>query len=217
MPTPVELVLVDDHPLFTRGMEILLQRASGGRLTVVGTTDDAAAAAGLVRRSRPDLVLVDLAMPPPGGVRAIAAVRRTEPGVPVVALSGTEDFDLIVAAFRAGASAFLPKSAEPADLVGPLLSVTEGWSVLPPTLLARLAGASAPAVRPAVPLTAEQRRLWLRLAEGATTVEMASELNVSERTAKRMIAYLLRRLGVTTRSEAAALAGRSGLLDPERG
>jgi two-component system nitrate/nitrite response regulator NarL len=214
--TPVELVIVDDHPLFIRGLELVLPRASDGRLTVTGVTDDASQAAGLVRRCRPDVALVDLAMPAPGGVRAIAAIKRTEPVVHVVALSGTDDAELAREAFQAGAAAFLPKAAEPGELVGPLLAVVDGWSVLPPVLLALLTGRTAPVAATAAAsatLTADQRRLWRQVAAGATTVEIAERLHVSERTAKRLIAGLLRRLGVTTRSQAAALAGQAGILD----
>lgn len=212
MSAPVEVVIIDDHPLFIRGLELVLPHASDGRLTVTGVTDDAAQAAGLVRRCRPDVALVDLTMPPPGGVRAIAAIRRTEPVVHVVALSGTEDDALVREAFLAGAVAFLPKTAEPGELVGPLLAVVDGWSVLPPVVLCGLAGRAAPQAAP-VTLTADQRRLWRQVAAGATTVEIAEALHVSERTAKRLVAGLLRRLGVTTRSQAAALAGRAGILE----
>jgi DNA-binding NarL/FixJ family response regulator len=212
MSSPTEVVIVDDHPLFIRGLELVLPHASGGRLTVTGVTDDAAQAAALVRRCRPDLAVVDLTMPPPGGVRAIAAIKRTEPVVHVVALSGTDDDDLIREAFLAGAAAFLPKTAEPAELVGPLLAVVHGWAVLPPLVLSRLVG-KAPPVSTSVPLTADQRGLWRLVATGATTVEIAERLHVSERTVKRLVATLLRRLGVTTRSQAAALAGRAGVLE----
>jgi two-component system, NarL family, nitrate/nitrite response regulator NarL len=214
MSSPVEVVIVDDHPLFIRGLELLLPQASDGRLTVTGVTDDAAQAAGLVRRCRPDVAMVDLTMPPPGGVRAIAAIRRTEPVVHVVALSGTDDDDLVREAFQAGAAAFLPKTTEPGELVGPLLAVVDGWSVLPPVVLSRLAGRAAPPAA-SVTLTADQRRLWRQVAAGATTLEIAEALHVSERTAKRLVAGLLRRLGVTTRSQAAALAGRAGILDED--
>lgn len=216
MSSTVEIVIVDDHPLFVRGMELLLSTASGGRLVVTGVTAEPSAAAGLVRRCRPDIAMVDLVMPPPGGVRAISAIRRTEPGVHVVALSGTEDPDLVSEALRAGAVGFLPKTAEPHELVGPLLAVVDGWSILPATLLARLTGEAAPPARTPPRLTAEQRRLWRLLATGATTVEIAEELHVSERTVKRLVSGLLRRLGVTTRSQAATLAGQTGLLDDPR-
>lgn len=209
----IRVVLVDDHALFVRGLELLLPEASEGRVAVVGVTDDAASAALLVRRCAPDVALVDLAMPPPGGIRAIAAIRHAAPTVHVAALSGTEDPALATEAIRAGADGFLPKSAQPDELVEPLCALAYGWSVLPPSLLHHLAGREGPPARVPASLRPEQRRLWHLVATGATTADIAAELHVSERTVKRMVAALLRRLGVTTRAEAAALAGRAGLLE----
>jgi two-component system nitrate/nitrite response regulator NarL len=209
----IRVVLVDDHALFVRGMEVLLPSASGGRVAVVGVTDDASAAAGLVRRCTPDIALVDLAMPPPGGLRAIAAIRHAAPGVHVAALSGTDDHRLAAEAIRAGADGFLPKSAQPDELAEPLCALAYGWAVVPPSLLHHLAGRDTPRARIPTSLRAEQRRLWELVAVGASTADIADDLHVSERTVKRMVAALLRRLGVTTRAEAAALAGRAGLLE----
>ncbi|RJK92759.1 response regulator transcription factor [Vallicoccus soli] len=209
------VLLVDDHPLFLRGLEILLPSVSDGRIRVVGTTDDAAAAAGLVRRTAPDVAVVDLHMPAPGGVRAIAAVRRADPRVRVVAMSGTDDQELALSALEAGAEGYLPKTAEPEDLVPPLLAVVEGWSVLPAPLLTALLqrrSGSAPA-SVVSNLSQDELRLWRLVAAGRSTVDIAAELHVSERTVKRFTAALLRRLHVATRAEAAALAGRTGLLD----
>ncbi len=208
----MDVVVVDDHPLFTRGLGLLLPGVSGGTVRVVGTTDDASAAAALVRRHRADVAIVDLHMPPPGGTRAIAAIRRADPMVRVVALSGLAGADAAIEALRAGASGFLPKTADPEALVQPLLAVLDGWSVLPETLLRQLLDEATPATRTvADQLTADERRLWRLVAEGASTVDIATALHVSERTAKRLVAHLLRRLSVTTRVEAAALAGRVGL------
>src|SRR3954451_19385389 len=134
-PSPVDVIVVDDHPLFTRGLSLLLPEVSDGRVRVVGTTDDASAAAALVQRFRADVAVVDVQMPPPGGARAIAAVRRVEPAVRVVAMSGMADEDPAVEALRAGAASFLPKTADPEALVGPLLAVLAGWSVVPEALL----------------------------------------------------------------------------------
>jgi DNA-binding NarL/FixJ family response regulator len=208
----VRVVVVDDHPLFARGLELLLPEVSGGRATVVGTTGDASAAAGLVRGTQPDLALVDLHMPPPGGIRAIAAVRRTTPRVRIVAMSGHDDPGPALEALRAGAEGFLPKSSRPADLLQPLLAILDGWAVLPTDLLGALLGpvrSSRPA--PADLDQAEQRLLHL-IAAGAATTEIAFELHVSERTVKRLTAALLRKLRVSSRTEAAALAGSAGLL-----
>jgi DNA-binding NarL/FixJ family response regulator len=209
----VDVILVDDHPLFTRGLSLLLPEVSGGRVRVVGTTDDASAAAALVQRARADVAVVDVQMPPPGGARAIAAIRRVEPLVRVVAMSGLADAHAALEALRAGAVGFLPKTAAPESLVGPLLAVLDGWSVVPEPLLRSLLERSAPTEDDGIAgrLTADERRLWRLIAAGSGTVEIATTLHVSERTAKRLVAQLLRRLHVATRVEAAALAGRVGL------
>jgi DNA-binding NarL/FixJ family response regulator len=210
---PVDVVLVDDHPLFSRGLALLLPGVSDGRVRVVGTTDDASAAAALVRRHHADVAVVDLHMPPPGGTRAIAAIRRADPMVRVVALSGLAEADAAVEALRAGAAGFLPKTADPEALVRPLLAVLDGWSVLPEDLLRKLLDDATPTGEQGVAerLTADERRLWRLVADGAPTMEIATTLHVSERTAKRLVASLLRRLGVSTRVEAATLAGRVNL------
>ncbi len=210
---PVSVIVVDDHPLFTRGLSLLLPEVSGGAVRVVGTTDDASAAAALALRTQADLAVVDLQMPPPGGVRAIAAVLRVQPLLRVVAMSGQADEHAAIEALRAGAAAFLPKTAAPEALVRPLLDVLDGWSVVPEALLRSLLERSVPGEDEGVVsrLTADERRLWRLVAAGAGTVDIAMTLHVSERTAKRLVAQLLRRLGVSSRVEAAALAGRAGL------
>ncbi|MEV1333233.1 response regulator transcription factor [Micromonospora costi] len=200
---------MDDHPLFVRGLELLLPAITDKRAEVVGSTGDAASAASLVSRCLPDLALVDLHMPPPGGIRAVAAVRRTTPRVRVVAMSGGGDPAPALEALRAGAEGYLPKTSEPEELLPPLLAILDGWAVLPSALLR---GLLRPAHTPSVDLDAEERRLLQAIAAGKSTLEIADHLHVSERTVKRMTAALLRKLRVSTRAEAAALAGHAGLL-----
>ncbi|MGC5308169.1 response regulator [Micromonospora zamorensis] len=206
----MRLVVVDDHPLFVRGLELLLPITTDGRAEVVASTGDAAAAAALVSRWRPDLALVDLHMPPPGGIRAVGAIRRTTPRVRVVAMSGAADPAAALEALRAGAEGFLPKTSEPEELLPPLLAVLKGWAVLPAELLHAMLRPNRAA---AVDLDGEERRLLRAIAVGRNTIEIADELHVSERTVKRMTAALLRKLRVSNRAEAAALAGHAGLLD----
>ncbi|MGS2615042.1 response regulator transcription factor [Micromonospora sp. LZ34] len=205
----LRLAVVDDHPLFVRGLELLLPASTGGRAEVVGSTGDASAAASLVSRCLPDLALVDLHMPPPGGIRAVAAIRRTNPRVRVVAMSGSDDPAPALDALRAGAEGFLPKSAEPEELLPPLLAILDGWAVLPSDLLRALL---RPSRTTPVDLDGEERRLLQAIAAGRSTLEIADQLHVSERTVKRMTATLLRKLRVSSRAEAAALAGHAGLL-----
>jgi two-component system, NarL family, nitrate/nitrite response regulator NarL len=212
MQTAVRVIVVDDHPLFVGGLELLLPEVSDGRAVVVGSTGDASAAAGLVRRTVPDLVLVDLHMPPPGGVRAIAAIRRTTPRVRIVAMSGDDDPAPALEALRAGAEGFLPKTADAKEVLQPLLAILDGWAVLPSDLLSALL-APARGMRPApVDLDAAEKQLLQLIAAGATTTEIALRLHVSERTVKRLTATLLRKLRVSSRAEAAALAGSAGIV-----
>ncbi|MDN5750457.1 MAG: response regulator transcription factor [Pseudonocardia sp.] len=212
----VRIVVVDRQPLFSRGLELLLPAVSEDRVQVVAVTDAADAAAGLARRHAPDLVLVDLGLGPPGGLRAAAAVLRAEPRTAVLAMVAghTEEDDLLAEeALRVGVAGVLVKAQEPEALLAPLLAAADGWAVVPPRLLNRLASCAGRARRHDGPLAAAQRRLWALIAAGTSTQQIAARLHVSERTVKRLTAALLRRLGVANRTEAAALAGRAGVAE----
>jgi DNA-binding NarL/FixJ family response regulator len=213
----VRLALVDDGGQFGRGVEEVIEGASGGAITVVGRTDDHRAAVDLVRRRRPEVVLLDLALGP-AGMTALRELHRSTPVTRVVAVADEVDVNLVSTTFRAGAHGVLLKSTTPEDLVAPLLAAASGHCVLPGALLPSLVG-TAVARRPELldTLTPEDRQLWRMVADGVETMQIAETLFVSERTAKRMVALLLRRLGVANRIQAAALAGQAGLLDANPG
>src|SRR5581483_12262720 len=198
---------------FGRGVEEAIHDASGGAVTVVGRTDDPRAALDLVRRRRPHVVLVDLNLGS-GGLSAVRDLHRSTPVTRIVAVADGADVNLVSATFRAGAAGLLLSSTAPEDLVAPLLAAASGHCVLPAALLPSLVG-TAVARRPELldTLTPEDRQLWRMVADGVETMQIAESLFVSERTAKRMVALLLRRLGVANRIQAAALAGQAGLLD----
>lgn len=211
---PLVVVVVDDHRLFSRGLELLLNSTPDGRVKVAGRTEHAKEALDLVRRHRPQVAVIDLSMPPPGGLAAIREVKHHYPHVRVLALTGTEDVCLALEALAAGADGFMAKSSDPEVLVPPLLMLGAGLSVLPVSLLSALVECMARPARAALErLSEEERELWRLLAKGLESAEIAERLYVSERTAKRMVASLLRKVGAANRIEAAALAGRSGLLD----
>jgi DNA-binding NarL/FixJ family response regulator len=208
------LVVVDDHILFAQGLQLVLEEATAGALKVVATSGDAGAAEELVRRHHPDLAIVDLAMPPPGGFAAIRAIKKRYPRVRVLALSGVDSVEAAADALAAGADGFLPKAAEPDAIITPLMAVLAGWAVVPHGLLEHLLTRARPQDKATLAdFTESELVLWRLIAQGLDTGKIASQLFVSDRTAKRLVAALLRRLGVTTRIEAAAAAGRAGLLD----
>lgn len=210
---PRRLVLVDGHPLYREGLETLLT-AVGGGLQVIASTSDAAMALGLVRRSRPDLAVVDVEMAPPGGLDAVRGLAAGPSGIRVLAISSRLDPTLGVAAVRAGAAGYLPKSVSTTELARLVRSAADGWTVLPREVSRRLVAAAGVERPRGLPeLEPQELRLWRLLADGAPTVAIAGELLVSERTAKRLIAGLLRTLGVENRAQAAELAGRLRLAD----
>jgi two-component system nitrate/nitrite response regulator NarL len=194
----VRVVVVDRQPLFRRGLEESLPVVSEGGVRVVASTDLAANAAMLVRRHQPDVALVDLELAAPGALAALTAMRRVQPRLPVLALARTCS-EAVIEVIAAGASGVLLKTAGPAGLV--------------PSLLAAAGTVSHPGQRSVPPLSNDERQLWMLIAGGASTAQIAQSLHVSDRTVKRLTARLLRTLGVASRTEAAALAGRAGLLD----
>jgi two-component system nitrate/nitrite response regulator NarL len=213
----VKLVVVGDGGPSARQLEAELEGASGGAIAVVGRADDGRTAVEVVRRRRPDVVLVEVASTeqarPGTGLAIVRELHQISPSARILALAEAADTDLAVAALNAGAHGFLVRPPV-ADLVAPVQAVASGHSVLPRELLSALVGSAVPRDRELLDqLTPQYTKLWRMVADGLETVQIAERLYVSERTAKRMVAFLLRRLGVANRIQAAALAGHAGLLD----
>jgi DNA-binding NarL/FixJ family response regulator len=207
------VILVDDHQLFSRGLELLLNLDPERRVRVLARTEHADRALELVRHHRPTVAIIDLVMPPPGGLAAVQAVKRHYPDVRVLALSGNDDVGTAIAALRTGADGFLLKSSEPEELIPPLLAMAAGLSVVPqPVVSALLESWTRSGQRAVSDLTGEEIDLLRLVATGLESLEIAERLHVSERTAKQKVAALLRRIGAASRVQAAALAGRSGLV-----
>ena len=213
----IVVVIVDDHELFAQGLALVLGREWNGLFTVGGQTTRVEEAADLVARCDADVAIVDLSMPPLGGVAAIRHIKARHPRTRILALSGTDDVGLAEEALRAGADGFLPKTARPEALAGPLWTVAEGLRVVDGAVLDGLLSSTRRRPELLDRLSAQDLKLWGLLATGMETADLADRMLVSERTAKRMVAALLTKLGVTNRVAAAAMAGRYGLLDaPDR-
>lgn len=210
------MVIVDDHELFAEGLELLLTRDWGERFVIAGRSTFVEEAAELVTTCDADIAIVDLSMPPLGGVAAIRHIKSRHPRTRILALSGTGDMRLAEDALRAGADGFLSKTVRPEALIGPLETIAAGLRVVDPALLETLLTRTRSTESELLAaLTPAEVKLWGLISTGMETVDIATRMVVSERTAKRMVAALLHKIGADNRIAAAALAGRSGLLDTD--
>jgi DNA-binding NarL/FixJ family response regulator len=218
MQDRLRIFIIDDHALFAQGLALLLSTEAASHVEVVGHTTHPEEAVSLVCSSDVDVALVDLAMPRLAGIDVIRSLKKRCPQTKVIALTGIDDLEAGRRVLRAGADGYLTKSADPGMLLAPLFAVASGLCVLRHEMLdALLAVARTPPDDLLAGLSDQELRLWVLLARGLDTGGIAHRMLVSERTTKRMIAVLLRKIGAANRTEAAGLAGRYGILDAAPG
>ena len=217
----VKVVVIAGSDASAGRLQSGLDGGSNGTVVVEGSANDPRSAVELVRRVRPDVTVIDLDggdEPSKAGLVTIREVARVAPPTRILALCDSPDAEPAVEALTTGAHGVLVRSADDADLVAPVLAIAFGHSVLHRPLLAALVGSTAQrdTERDAElleSLNPQYMELWRMVADGLETMQIAERLYVSERTAKRLVASLLRRLQVANRIQAAALAGQTGLLD----
>ena len=212
------VVIADDQDLVRSGLAMVLE-ARG--CDVVGEAADGRQAVEVVRRTQPDVVLMDIRMPVLDG---IAATRElTEAGVPSrVLVLTTYDLDhYVYGALRAGAAGFLLKATPPDRLVAGVETVAAGESLLAPTLTRRLIEEHVrrPAPNTGVPpalreLTERELEVCALIARGRSNDEIAAELVVAEATVKTHVNRILAKLGLRTRVQVVVLAYETGLVRP---
>jgi two-component system nitrate/nitrite response regulator NarL len=234
---PVQLLLVDDHTLFRRGLKALLQQDP--RLQVVAEAGDAGEALRAVSQHRPDVVLLDNHLPGVRGVEAIASLKEAVPGVRVLMLTVSENAEDLAEALKAGADGYLLKTVESDQLCETILKVQEGESVVSPEMMTKLVtlfrlpgaantangpsnGKAPPAPSPAAPaandtelpgdsLSAREREILVLIARGDSNKLIARELDIAETTVKIHVQHILRKLKLSSRVQAAVFAVNNGL------
>ncbi len=212
---PMRVVLVDDHPLFREGLASLLHARD---VEIVGEASDGAEGVELVRRLRPDAVLMDLTMPGGvGGLEATRLIKAEMPEVRVVILTVSEaDADLFDA-IRSGAHGYLVKSTSSEEFFDLLDALDRGEAPLSRGLAAKIMQYLARGDRPddEVVLTPREEEVLRLVAEGRTNREMATALSISEATVKFHMTNVLAKLHLENRAQVVAYAHRHGLADEE--
>jgi DNA-binding NarL/FixJ family response regulator len=215
----ISVVVVDDEQLVRSGFAALL--ASDPEVTVVGTAGDGDTALAVIRRERPDVVLMDIRMPGRDGVSATAAVTADPAlsGTRVIVLTTFDLDEYVHAALRAGASGFLLKDAQPTDLLAAVHLVDQGESVLAPALIRRLIATyvQTPTTAPRPvwldSLTPREIEVLVAVARGLNNAEIGDALYMSAATAKTHVGRLLTKLNVRDRTHLVIAAYEAGLIN----
>ncbi|MEA2475331.1 MAG: hypothetical protein QOE06_3246 [Thermoleophilaceae bacterium] len=217
----IRVLLVDDQALLRAGLRLLLE--SEDDIAVVGEAGDGVEAISLALETRPDVVLMDISMPRLGGLEAtkhIAAEDRLE-GVRVLILTTFESDEHVFRALRGGASGFIAKDSDPADVLRAVRAVASGDAQLSPSVMRRLIEelVAWPERRLSSPsqleeLTAREREVMSLVAYGLTNHEIAERLVVSPATAKTHVTRTMVKLHARDRAQLVALAYQTGLVAP---
>jgi DNA-binding NarL/FixJ family response regulator len=209
----VRVVVVDDNDLLRAGLVTVLTSDPG--IEVVGEATDGPTAVGLCRRTRPDVVLMDVEMPGGDGLAATEALRSQVPEVRVLILTMFDLDEYVADALRAGAAGFLLKTTPPRELVAAVRTCAAGETPLGPSVIARLVDSYVSRPREPVAelaeLTERELDVLRAMARGMSNSEIGRELYLAETTVKTHVARILAKLGVRDRVQAVVIAHRSGL------
>lgn len=205
---PQSVVIIDDHPLFRKGLMQLLRTTSG--FEIVGEAAGGREGLACVLQTQPDLLLLDLNMKDVSGLEVLREVRRTELDTRVVMITVSDAEDDLVTALRAGADGYLLKDMEPESMIAALHAAAAGRIVVSDALTHLMAAALRRDVRPASPaaagLTDQEQRILERIAEGLSNKLIARDLDIAEGTVKVHVKHILRKLVLRSRVEAAVWA-----------
>ena len=216
MTEVIRIVVADDHPMFLDGLVATL--SADDELAVVASAGDAAAAVRAIREHKPDIALLDVAMPG-GGLEAARQIAAALPATRLVMLTSSENEDDLMAAMNAGARGYVLKGISGRDLRAILKEIHAGRTYLAPGLAF---GALKELTRPRIAnpideLTRREREVLALVASGLSNAEIGGRLGLAEKTVKHYMTSILGKLQVASRVEAALLAYKAGLASGEGG
>jgi DNA-binding NarL/FixJ family response regulator len=217
----IRILIVDDHALFRAGISNVLQHEKD--FEVVGEAADGRSAIEASNALSPNIVLMDLSLPQPGGIETTQRIRRELPATAVVVMAQDEDEESLFASIKAGAAAFLIKDVSPDDLVTIIRRVSKGEFLINDKVFSKPAVASrvlkefrelavyGQEAQPIfAPLSPREVEILDNIAQGMTNKQVAYALSISEQTVKNHMSSILRKLAVNDRTQAVVYAMRQG-------
>jgi DNA-binding NarL/FixJ family response regulator len=211
----IRVLIVDDHAVVRRGIRAYLEVLDD--LEAVAEATDGEDALDRLRlmaahQELPEVVLLDLLMPRMDGVATTTKITSLYPDVRVVILTSFGEMERVHAALAAGASGYLLKDAEPTEVVAAIRAAARGDVFLHPTIARKLTQEMISPATGLNSLTGRERDVLILVAKGHSNQEIADELVISERTARTHVSNVLRKLQLTSRTQAALVAIRQGLV-----
>jgi DNA-binding NarL/FixJ family response regulator len=212
----IGVMVVDDHAVVRRGLAAYLESADGIEV-VAEAADGQDALAQLARlitqRWLPKVVLMDVLMPRMDGITALGAIAAKYPDVRVVVLTSFGETERVHAALQAGAAGYLLKDADPDEVAAAIRAAARGEVHLDPAVAGRLTRQLVSPPMGLAALTARERTILTLVGRGMSNRQIASELSISERTARTHVSHVLTKLQLPSRTQAALFAIREGLID----
>ena len=211
MPSPIRILVADDHPLFREGVAHSL--GAEPDFEVVAQAGSAEEAVELAHRLRPDMVLLDVTMPRMGGIVAAGKIAADAPEVRIMMLTVSENQENLLAALKSGAHGYVLKGVSASELRAITRRVADGESYVTPALAAELLTELS---RPYPPdllaeLTAREVDVLKLLSQGLTNREIGEAMCLAEKTVKHYMTSILQKLHVRSRTEAALIAVQHGV------
>ncbi len=210
MAPPITVIVCDDHPVFARGLAVMLEHEDD-EIQVVGVTTTAEDAEQKALDLMPDVVLMDIRMPGTDGIEGSRRVQAASPTTKVLVLTASDEQADLYKALKAGACGYVVKDAEAADIARAVRSVWAGNLVIPSDLAASFV-TDLEAADPTW-LSDMEREVLVGIGRGETNREMATRLHMSERTLRRRVEDIYAKLHLSDRIEAAVYAAQQGMTD----
>jgi DNA-binding NarL/FixJ family response regulator len=207
------VLIVDDHPVFRKGLRALL--VSMPEVELVGEATTGEEAIRLAEQLQPDVILMDLNMPGGGGLPAIRQIVQTSPHIRILVVTMFQDDDSVFAALRAGARGYVLKDMNDADISRAILAVGRGEAIFSPAIAERLMAFFS--ARPALPaeifpeLTDSERNVLKLMSQGANNDLIARQLSYSPKTVRNYVSNIFSKLQVADRAQAIVKARQAGL------
>ena len=220
-PEPIRAMIVDDHALFRRGLEMVLEEEAD--IEIVGQASDGSEAVEKAGESLPDVVLMDIRMPRSSGIEACRAMKEVAPSAKIVMLTISDEEEDLFEAIRAGASGYLLKDLPLDEVAETVRAVHGGQSLINPSMAGKLLSEFATLARrdtgervqqvPAPRLTEREMQVLKLVARGMNNRDIAKELFISENTVKNHVRNILEKLQIHSRMEAVMVAVREKLIE----